>query len=57
MQHPTPLEIPDSPPVALSALGGVVQSYQWMWKDKPVTVVYETIGEGAVAVLQQCLQS
>jgi pimeloyl-ACP methyl ester carboxylesterase len=50
-QHPTSIEISDSPPVAPSILGGTVQSYQWTWKDKPVTVVYEVLGEGSPLLL------
>jgi pimeloyl-ACP methyl ester carboxylesterase len=55
-QHPTSIEISDSPPVAPSilggsVLGGTVQSYQWTWKDKPVTVVYEVLGEGSPLLL------
>src|SRR5919202_2368137 len=34
-----------------SCIGGVVQKYQWNWEGKPVSVVYETLGEGTRMLL------
>ncbi len=32
-------------------IGGVVQTYRWTWEGQPLTVVYETLGEGTPALL------
>jgi pimeloyl-ACP methyl ester carboxylesterase len=34
-----------------SCIGGIVQKYLWNWEGKPVTVVYETLGEGTPMLL------
>src|SRR5919199_412177 len=34
-----------------SSIGGVVKKYLWTWEGQPLTVVYETLGEGTPVLL------
>lgn len=34
-----------------SCLGGTVQTYNWQWQGQPLTVAYETVGEGDPVLL------
>lgn len=36
---------------ATHGIGGTVQTYCWTWEGQPLTVVYETLGEGTPALL------
>ncbi len=56
-QHPTSTAIPNSSTVSHSGLGGVVRTYQWNWKNRPVTVVYEVLGEGSPILLLPAFSS
>ncbi|NJR40756.1 MAG: alpha/beta hydrolase [Leptolyngbyaceae cyanobacterium CSU_1_4] len=56
MQHPTSTAIHDSS-TDRSVLGGVVRTYQWNWKNKDVTVVYEVLGEGSPLLLLPAFSS
>src|SRR5438128_647251 len=42
-----------STPTLSTDLGirGVVKKYLWTWEDQPLTVVYETLGEGTPVLL------
>ncbi|MCA1994474.1 MAG: alpha/beta hydrolase [Coleofasciculus sp. S288] len=40
------------PPASTNAgIGGVTQDYRWTWEGQPLTVVYETLGEGTPVLL------
>jgi pimeloyl-ACP methyl ester carboxylesterase len=56
-QHPTSTASHDLSTAAHSTLGGVVRTYQWNWKNKPVTVVYEVLGEGSPVLLLPAFSS
>jgi pimeloyl-ACP methyl ester carboxylesterase len=34
-----------------NGIGGTVQTYRWTWEGQPLTVVYETLGEGTPVLL------
>src|SRR5919199_6109786 len=34
-----------------NGIGGVVHKYSWAWEGQPLTVVYETLGEGTPVLL------
>ena len=38
-------------------LGGAVREYQWTWKDKPVSIAYEILGEGKPILLLPAFSS
>lgn len=40
-----------SSPIAAAGIGGVVQSYQWLWDNQAVSIVYETRGTGSPVLL------
>lgn len=44
-------------PHASSVIGGTVQQFYWNWKKKPVTVVYEVMGEGKPILLLPAFSS
>lgn len=56
MQHPTSTAVHDLS-TDRSVLGGVVRTYQWNWKNRPVTVVYEVLGEGSPLLLLPAFSS
>ncbi len=39
------------PASTYTGIGGVVQKYLWTWEGQPLTVVYETLGEGTPVLL------
>ncbi|NJP10074.1 MAG: alpha/beta hydrolase [Leptolyngbyaceae cyanobacterium RU_5_1] len=38
-------------------IGGTVREYHWVWKSKPVTVIYEVLGEGTPVLLLPAFSS
>jgi hypothetical protein len=32
-------------------IGGVVQKYTWTWEGRPLSIIYETLGEGTPVLL------
>lgn len=38
-------------------IGGSVREHHWTWKDKPITAVYEVLGEGKPILLLPALSS
>ncbi len=40
-----------TPASTATGIAGVIQNYRWTWNEQPITVVYETLGEGTPVLL------